>query len=135
MKYVAKVVMLALLATSSAFAQTFTWVAPTQNTDLSPITAAEITTEGLGYRINVRDTTVAGSVAGTYTYKLQIAWGTLTATASQFSPALPVGHLLAAAMQTDTAAGFPDSAFSPEVTFTIPAPVLTPNAPSGFAVH
>ncbi|HXN95994.1 MAG TPA: hypothetical protein VN879_15930 [Candidatus Acidoferrales bacterium] len=103
----------------------FTWTDPTTNTDGSPITAGEIT----GYSIGIRNTAAAGSVIGTYPIVANVSGAAagselLTALGTVLAPGS-----YAAAIQT---VGPEVSPFSPEITFTIAAPV--PNPPSNFSV-
>lgn len=112
-----------------------TWVDPTTNTDGSPIAPGEITS----YTLGVRDTTAAGSAAGTYPFSVSAPPNATSEPLDIIKPALPKGVLLAAAVRTDTAgldaAGKPiSSVWTPEVTFTLPAPAPVPNQPTGFSV-
>jgi hypothetical protein len=104
------------------------WIDPTTNTDGSPIADGEIT----GYEIGARDTTAAGSVAGTYPYSFKAPPDVLAEPLSMLTPVLPKGVKLAAAMRTNTAG--PNSDWTAEVTFTLPVPLPVPNPPSGFSV-
>lgn len=99
--------------------KTFSWVAPTINTDGSAFVASEIT----GYTVGIRSTTAVGSVAGTYP--------TLTAAGLATSLALPtlVPGNYAAAVRAD---GLVPSAWSTEALFTVVPP--TPSAPTLFTV-
>lgn len=116
------------MSTVNPVPTTATWVDPTTNTDGTPIAAGEIT----GFTIGVRDTTAAGSAAGTYPFT---AGAPATATSellSLLNPALPKGVALAAAIRADTAG--PSSAWGAEVSFTLPAPLPIPNPPTGFTI-
>jgi len=106
-----------------------TWNDPTANVDGSPIAAGEIT----GYTIGVRDTSAAGSAAGTYPYTAGAPATAVSELLSALTPVLPTGKPLAVAVKADTAAG--SSAWSAETTFTLapPAPPV-PDAPSGLTV-
>jgi len=104
------------------------WVDPTTNTDGSPIGPDEITS----YEIGVRDTTAAGSVAGTYPFGFKAPKDATSEPLSVITPILPTGVQLAAALRANTAG--PSSDWTPEVTFTLPAPAPVPNPPSGFTV-
>jgi hypothetical protein len=105
-----------------------TWTDPTTNTDGSPIAPGEITSFTLG----VRDTTAAGSVAGTYPFSVSAPPTATSEPLNLIKPVLPTGVLLAAAMRTDTAG--PSSAWTNEVTFTLPKPLPVPNPPSAFGI-
>lgn len=101
----------------------FTWVAPTTNTDGSPIVAGEIT----GYNLVLRN--ADASSPGVYTISVPI-----TDPAATEEPLAAIRSLLvvgnyAAAIQT---VGPVASGFTGEVTFTVDA--LQPNAPSSFTV-
>lgn len=107
---------------------TFTWNDPTTNVDGSPLVAGEIT----GYTIGIRSTTAAGSLMGTYPIQVPVV-GAAAATEllSQITPVL-APDTYAAAIQTN---GPVNSAFTPEVTFTIaPPPAPVPNPPSNFGI-
>jgi hypothetical protein len=101
------------------------WTDPTTNADGSPIAAGEIT----GYLLGVRDTTVAGSAAGTYPYSIQAPATSTSQLLSAITPTLPTGKVLAAAVQALTANNA--SAWSAEAQFEL-EPV--PSAPTGFGV-
>jgi len=111
------------------------WQDPTTNVDGSPIATGEVT----GYEVGVRDTTAAGSVAGTYPWDIRAP---ATATSELFSvltPSLPTGKLLAVSVRANTAgvdaSGNPvNSAWANEATFTLPTPAPVPNAPASVAV-
>jgi hypothetical protein len=107
---------------------TASWVDPTTNVDGSPIAAGEIT----GYTIGVRDTTVAGSTAGTYPFTATAPATATSELLSLITPVLPTGDVLAAAVQANTATT--NSAWSAEATFTLSPPPPTPNAPTNFTV-
>lgn len=112
-----------------------TWVDPTTNVDGTPIAAGEIT----AYEIGVRDTTAAGSVAGTYPWSVKAPPSATTELLSLISPTLPTGVLLATAVRADTAGvdanGNPvNSAWTAEQTFTLAAPASVPNPPTSFTV-
>lgn len=111
------------------------WTDPTTNVDGSPLAAGEIT----GYEIGARDTTAPGSFKGTYPYGFKAPPDAVEEPLAVLNPALPKGVLLAAAIRANTAgldtAGQPiNSAWTEEVTFTLPAPAPVPNPPSGFSV-
>jgi len=101
----------------------FTWVDPTTNTDGSALTAGEVT----GYTIGVRDTTAAGSAAGTYPMLTPITDAAATSEALSALTTLLVPGSYAAAIRV---AGPVPSAWSVETTFAITPP--TPNAPTAF---
>lgn len=110
------------------------WTDPTTNTDGSPIAAGEVT----GYEIGVRDTTAAGSTAGTYPYGFKAPPDAVEEPLTVINPVLPKGVLLAAAIRTNTAGldgnNQPiNSAWTEEVTFTLSVPAPVPNPPSGFS--
>ena len=107
---------------------TASWSPPPANVDGSPIAAGEIT----GYTIGVRDTTASGSAAGTYPYSLRAPAIATSELLSLITPKLPTGVLLAAAAQTNTAG--PSSDWSPEVTFTLAAPLPVPLPPVNFSI-
>jgi hypothetical protein len=109
----------------------FSWVDPTTNTDGTPIAAGEI----LGYMVGIRNTAAAGSVVGTYPYILNAAGATAaSALLSSLAPALAAGTY-AAAVCVNTGPGVPNSAWTPEVTFTVAPPVPPiPSPPTGFTV-
>ena len=101
---------------------TITWDDPTTNVDGSPIAAGEIT----GYTVGVRPN---NGTIGTYPFTGQVAdpAGTkelISALSTILSPGIYF-----VAVQSN---GPVNSAWSPEVTFTIAAPV--PNPPSGLKV-
>jgi hypothetical protein len=103
----------------------FSWVDPTVNVDGTAISAGEITS----YLIGVRNTTAAGSVAGTYPITLAAPPGATSALIAAVTPALPAG-LYAASVQAVTANSV--SAWStPEAVFAI---AEVPAAPTGFSV-
>jgi hypothetical protein len=103
----------------------FSWTDPTTNVDGSAIAAGEIT----GYNLGIRQTSLTGSVAGTYPIQVPVSGATAASELiSQISPALTPGGY-AAAIQT---VGPVNSAWSAEVTFTIAPPV--PNSPTNFTV-
>lgn len=104
------------------------WIDPTTNTDGTPVTDGEITS----YTLGVRDTTVTGSAAGTYPFSVSAPSTATSEPLALITPVLPKGVLLAAAVRADTAG--PSSVWTPEVTFTLPAPAPIPNPPSGFTV-
>jgi hypothetical protein len=113
----------------------FVWTDPTTNVDGSPIAAGEVT----AYEIGVRDTTATGSAAGTYPFGIKAPPSATFEPFSALQPALPIGVLLAAAVRTDTGAvdgnNNPiNSAWTAEVTFTLPVPPPIPNPPTGFTV-
>jgi hypothetical protein len=105
-----------------------TWTDPTTNTDGTPIAPGEI----VGYELGVRDTTAAGSAAGTYPFGVKAPSTATSEPLALITPALPKGVLLAAAVRANTAAN--NSDWTPEVTFTLPVPVPVPNPPTGFSV-
>lgn len=111
----------------------FTWVDPTTNKDGSPVSDGEIS----GYEVGVRDTTAAGSAAGTYPFGAKAPNTATTELISLLQPSLPTGVLLAAAVRANTAAldanGNPiNSDWSTEATFTLTPPAPVPNPPTGF---
>lgn len=113
-----------------------TWTDPTTNVDGSAISPGEIT----GYTLGVRDTSVAGSVAGTYPYAVSVPGAASTsALLSALTPSLPTGKILAASVRANTgqldANNNPiSSAWAAEVSFTLTPPPVVPNAPTGFGV-
>jgi hypothetical protein len=113
----------------------FVWTDPTTNTDGSPVAAGEIT----GYEIGVRDTTAAGSAAGTYPFGAKAPSTATSELISLLTPALPKGVLLAAAVRANTAGvdgnnNPVNSAWSTEATFTLTPPAPVPNPPTSFGV-
>lgn len=123
------------MSTPNPIPTKFVWVDPTTNVDGSLIAADEVS----AYEIGVRDTSAAGSVAGTYPFGIKAPPSATFEPFSALQPALPTGVPLAAAVRTDT--GSVDSnnnpinsAWSAEVTFTLPAPPPVPNPPTGFTV-
>jgi hypothetical protein len=103
---------------------TFNWVDPVANVDGTPLVAGEIT----GYEVGVRSATAAGSVAGTYTIKVEVAGETATSALVSAAGVLAPDTYAAAVR----AVGPADSAWSKEANFTIALPV--PNPPTGFTV-
>jgi hypothetical protein len=105
---------------------TFSWTDPSLNVDLSPITPGEVT----GYTVGIRNTTTAGSAAGTYPVTVAAPGAAdVSALASGAAAALVPG-VYAMAIQTN---GPINSAWSVELFFEVPtAPVVpeTPQAPS-----
>lgn len=116
------------MSTPNPVPTTATWVDPTTNTDGSPIAAGEIT----GYEIGVRDTTATGSAAGVYPFGVKAPSTATSEPLALITPALPKGVLLAAALRANTAVN--NSDWTPEVTFTLPAPAPIPSPPTGFSV-
>lgn len=113
----------------------FTWIDPTTNADGSPVTDGEIT----GYEVGVRDTTAAGSVAGTYPFGAKAPASATSELISLLNPALPKGVLLAGAVRALTAAKDANdnpitSGWSTEATFTLTPPPPVPNPPVNFSV-
>lgn len=113
----------------------FNWIDPTTNTDGSPVTAGEISS----YEIGVRDTTAAGSTPGIYPFGAKAPPDVTTEPFSLLKVALPTGVLLAGAIRANTpnldGNNNPiNSAWSPEVTFTLTPPPPVPNPPTGFEV-
>lgn len=105
----------------------FTWTDPTTNKDGTPITAGEITGYNIGIRIGSLNPAVG--TPGAYTINVPIAGATAASELlSAISPILAPNNYVAAI----EAIGPIDSAFSPEVAFTVVAP--TPNAPTNLAV-
>lgn len=113
----------------------FVWIDPTTNKDGSPVADGEIT----GYEIGVRDTTAAGSTAGTYPFSAKAPDTATAELISLLNPALPKGVLLAAAVRANTAAKddsgkLINSDWSQEATFQLTPPAPVPNEPTGFQV-
>lgn len=100
----------------------FTWVAPTTNTDGSPIVAGEIT----GYNLVLR---TADSSPGVYSISVPIADPAATEEPLAAIRSLLVVGSYFAAIQT---VGPVASAFTGEVPFSVDA--LQPNPPSSFTV-
>jgi len=110
------------------------WTDPTTNVDGSPVTAGEI----VGYEVGVRDTSAAGSAAGSYPFGAKAPGAAVSELISAI-PKLPTGVSLAAAVRAVTgvndASGNPiTSAWSSEATFTIAPPPPVPNPPTQVAV-
>lgn len=110
------------------------WTEATTNTDGSPITDGEVT----GFTVGVRDTTAAGSVAGSYPFKAT-APNTAAATEKELisvlAPILPKGVALVFAVKADTATAanpnLPSSDWSVEsVAFELPKPAPVPMPPT-----
>lgn len=79
------------------------WIDPTTNEDGSPVTPGEIT----GYEVGVRDTSAAGSAAGTYPYGAtapETAEATTKELISALNPLLPKGKPLVFAVRAVTGA-------------------------------
>lgn len=110
----------------------FDWTDPTTNTDGSPVAAGEIT----GYEVGVRDTTAAGSAAGTYPFRATAPATATEELISLLSPALPKGVALVGAVRALTAGMDANnnpitSAWSMETnSFTLTPPAPVPNPPT-----
>jgi len=104
---------------------TFRWIAPTTNTDGSPIAAGEIT----GYQVGVRP---ASGTPGVYTILAPVDAATDTSDPiADITPALGYGDWVAAVRSI----GPTNSAWSNERAFTLVAPPPpVPNAPTNFTV-
>lgn len=96
---------------------TYSWVAPTVNTDGSAITAGEITGYGIGQRLT-------SGTPGTYTSTVNVTGATTLTAPITLAP----GSWTAAIRSI----GPTDSAFSAEISFVIAPPVPVP--PTGFSV-
>lgn len=106
----------------------FSWTPATTNTDGSPIAAGEIT----GYLLGIRSATDPSSVAGTYPIAVPIGDPSATSEAVSAIGTVLKPDTYAAALES---VGPTNSAWTPEITFTIAAPPLpVPNPPSGFTV-
>jgi hypothetical protein len=107
------------------------WTDPTTNVDGSPVAPGEIS----GYEVGVRDTTAAGSAAGSYPFGAKAPSTATSELISLLTPSLPKGVQLAAAVRANTPnlddAGNPvNSAWSTEVTFQLTPPAPIPSAPT-----
>lgn len=110
MKYIAFALGMLLPLTAAALTKTFTWTAPTQYTDGSPLPTAEIA----GYTIT----------CGTRVLPVN---GPVTSFVADFTP----GSYTCAAVTRATNGQV--SVPSMSVSFTVPLP--TPNAPGAFSVN
>ncbi len=107
------------------------WTDPTTNEDGSPVASGEIT----GYEVGIRDTTAAGSAAGTYPFGAKAPATATSELISLLTPSLPKGVMLAAAVRANTAGldvngNLINSAWSTEVTFQLTPPAPIPSAPT-----
>lgn len=102
------------------------WVAPTANSDGSPLTTGEVT----GYIVGLRSTTASGSVAGTYPIQSPPTAATAVTEALSAITANLKADSYAVAVQTQSANG--PSPWSAEVLFTGALPV--PNSPGDVSV-
>ena len=103
----------------------FTWTVPTTNVDGTPIAAGEV----IGYAVGLRD--VSASTPGVYSRQVSVLNPTATSVAVPTD--LADGTYAAAVL----AIGTPNSAYSPEITFSYAQPVVVPpvpNAPTNLAV-
>lgn len=106
------------------------WTDPTTNTDGSPVASGELT----GFTVGIRDTTAAGSAAGTYPFSASAPASATTELVSLLSPLLPKGVDLVAAVKA--VAGTTESDWSPEsVAFQLPVPAPVPNPPTQVSVQ
>jgi hypothetical protein len=100
----------------------FNWVDATTNVDGTPLLASEVT----GFQIGVRP---AAGTPGAYPMLTAVTNAAATSEAFTSLSTLLVPGSYAAAIQS---VGPVNSAFSPEITFTIAAPIPAP--PTGFSV-
>jgi hypothetical protein len=105
---------------------TFTWVAPTTNTDGSAVVAGEIS----GYIVGVRPS--GSGSAGNYANTVNATGAnTLSALIANVSPPISTGSYAAAVRSV----GPTNSGWSAEITFTLGGSTSVPNPPSGLAVE
>jgi hypothetical protein len=114
----------------------FSFTPAATDTSGNPLPAGEAETSvTIGIRLD-GDTTHA---AGNYQYVAAVSGAATSVSAAQLTAALgkPLapGNYWAAVDQTDTLNGTTaTSAWTAEVPFSIPQPVVTPSAPTGFSV-
>jgi hypothetical protein len=117
-----------------ALVKGFSFTLSTTDANGNPLPAGENESAAtIGIRLD-GDTTHA---AGNYQYTVVLDAGVTTATpsdiASRLGKPLPPGNYWAAVDQTDTLAGVAStSAWTTEVPFSIPVPVVQPGSPTGF---
>lgn len=116
------------MSTPNPVPTTASWTDPTANVDGSPIAPGEI----ISYTVGVRDAGATGTPPGTYPFAITAPATATSVLLASLNPHLPTGVTLAAAARANTAG--PSSDWTPEVTFTLPAPLPVPNPPTVFTV-
>lgn len=114
----------------------FTWQNSTTGEGGAPLPQGEVQS---GSTIGIRADGDAAHSAGNYQYLVLVPAGQTSETPAQIATtlnkALPPGNYWAAMDQTDMlGTDSRTSAWTAEVPFSIPAPIVRPSAPTGFQV-